>query len=326
MKDYGISVLDQYPLEIFETHRIRSGILCETDQGLFLLKQCEISEKRLPVLIELYKCLEQQKGMLIDMPIANKEGLCLTKAEDETTYMLKRWFEGKECDVRKEEELVEGAATLARLHRAFHSPASKRSPKDMRKEYDRHNRELRKIRDYARKVSLKGEFERVFLQGFDAMYIWADAAQKRLDAIGYEELLKKAEQEEQIAHGEYNYHNLICTEQGMAVTNFEHARAELQINDLYYYLRKILEKHRYSERIGSRILSAYEKEKPLTKQEKDYLAIRLAYPEKYWKTANFYYQTNKAWISARNVEKMQVSLSQQGEKKKFLQNIFAFHL
>ena len=46
--------------------------------------------------------------------------------------------------------------------------------------YIRHNRELRKVRAYIRNVSPKGEFEYLFLEYFDQMEAWADAAVKSL--------------------------------------------------------------------------------------------------------------------------------------------------
>ena len=33
MKDYGISVLTQYQMEVFGTHKVRGAILCDTDKG-----------------------------------------------------------------------------------------------------------------------------------------------------------------------------------------------------------------------------------------------------------------------------------------------------
>lgn len=58
--------------------------------------------------------------------------------------------------------------------------------------YIRHNRELRKVRAYIRNVSPKGEFEYLFLEYFDQMEAWADAAVKSLKASGYKQLYNKA--------------------------------------------------------------------------------------------------------------------------------------
>ncbi len=47
------------------------------------------------------------------------------------------------------------------------------------------------------------------------------------------------------------------------------------------------------------------------------------YPEKYWKQINFYYNANKAWIPARNIEKLRSLEEQQPVRNRFLEQIFA---
>lgn len=47
MKDYGISVLTQYQMEVFGTHKVRGAILCDTDKGLLLLKETRMEESRI---------------------------------------------------------------------------------------------------------------------------------------------------------------------------------------------------------------------------------------------------------------------------------------
>ena len=52
------------------------------------------------------------------------------------------------------------------------------------------------------------------------------------------------------------------------------------------------------------------------------LYYRLAYPEKFWKIVNFYYNTGKAWIPGRNMEKIEKLFAQEREKQLFLEYIF----
>lgn len=47
------------------------------------------------------------------------------------------------------------------------------------------------------------------------------------------------------------------------------------------------------------MLNKYQEVKALSKEELENLSIRFAYPEKYWKLANYYYTHNKAWISEK---------------------------
>ena len=192
--------------------------------------------------------------------------------------------------------------------------------------YRRHNRELKKVRQFTRKVVPKGEFEFAFLKQFDQMYQWAEAAVEELERSDYEKLYAEEMKKFGMIHGEYNYHNIIMTKEGIATTNFEKFRRDIQVEDLYYFLRKCMEKHRYDERLGYRMMRAYDSVNKLGKKERDYLAIRLAYPEKFWKITNSYYHSGKAWIPAKNVEKLSLSVAQTEEKKRFLRNLFAFQI
>ncbi|MBD9155668.1 MAG: CotS family spore coat protein, partial [Lachnospiraceae bacterium] len=50
---------------------------------------------------------------------------------------------------------------------------------------------------------------------------------------------------------------------------------------------------------------------------------RFAYPEKFWKIVNFYYNSRKVWIPGRHMEKLERLLIQQGVKKAFLEQTFS---
>lgn len=337
MKDYGVSVLEQYQTEVYSTRRIRGAVLCSTDKGLLLLAETKAAPGRIPALAALYRVLNENGFTMVDAPLANNEGEYVTQAEDGSRYVLKQWFQGKECDVRREAELLEGVRHLAKLHLVMQMGETKdadgenvwdrgRKGETLAEEYERHNRELRKVRAFVCKRSVKGEFETEFLKGFDQMYALARAATEHLKEAECEKLYEEAYRKNTIIHGDYNYHNLLFCPQGLAVTGFEHAHRDIQIEDFYYFLRKTMEKHRYDERLGARMIRAYDAVFPLSRRQREYLAVRLAYPEKFWKTANIYYHSNKSWISAKNVEKLQLAVAQTEEKKGFLANLFAFHL
>ncbi|XCP86076.1 phosphotransferase [Roseburia hominis] len=330
MKDYGVSVLEQYEMEVFSTRRIRGAVLCDTDRGVFLLKETRVAKGRLPVLLSVYELLGENGLELADAPLANREGEYVSCAEDGTFYMVKRWFCGRECDIRREAELLEGVRLLANLHRILRFPgrsdAEAEKRESLKEEYERHNRELRKVRSFVRKRSVKGEFETVFLQGFEKMYLPASLAAKRLEGEGIAQLYEEFQREGTFIHGDYNYHNLMICPQGMAVTGFERTHQDVQMADFYYFLRKTMEKYHYDERLGYRMMRAYDDVLTLDRPKRDYLAVRLAYPEKFWKIVNMYYHSNKAWIPAKNVEKLRNSIAQSEEKRRFLENLFSFSI
>lgn len=68
----------------------------------------------------------------------------------------------------------------------------------------------------------------------------------------------------------------------------------------------------------SAVLSASQ---ALTPEEIENLRIRFAYPEKYWKLANYYYTHNKAWISEKNVEKLERLWEQMEKWRNFVESV-----
>lgn len=328
MGDYDLEILEQYPIQVDNVRKVRGAFLCETDRGLMLLKQAALSKPRILVMNEIHKAMKSQEHLKCDELIPNKEGDFVTSSEDGISYYMKRWYQGRECDVRKHTEILEAARLLAKIHRLmafpeFHEEFRKT---DLPDEYRRHNRELKKVWTFIRKKPIKGEFESRFLKYFEEMYHVAAAVERRLNGSAYQQLQIQAEQRGCFTHGEYNYHNILITSDGMTAVNFEHVGRDIQPADLYYFLRKVMEKHQWNEKLGGEILRAYCVVNPLTEEEKEYIALRLFYPEKFWKCADTYYNSNKAWISSKSVEKLRVSIEQNETKKTFLEHIFAFHL
>lgn len=363
MQEYELNVLDQYNIDVTGTRKTRGAILCDTQQGLLLLREVTTSEKRIPALCELYEYLKSQGYEWTDPILLNKEGEYVSTAEDGGKYILKQWYQGRECDIRKPAELLAAAGNLAKLHTVMCHELEQGAPAGahLGEEYIRHNRELKKVRRFMRGLSPKGEFEFAFLKYFDQMYQWADLALEELERSDYDALYEDSMERGCMTHGEYNYHNILILSgtaaageavpasvsgrsapRGadyrthgshsareplrIATTNFDKFKKDIQVEDLYYFLRKVMEKHGWKERLGDNMLNAYSAIHPLSSGETEYIKNRLIYPEKFWKIADSYYHSNKAWISVKSIEKLNVAIRQTEEKKRFLENIFSFHL
>jgi len=87
-------------------------------------------------------------------------------------------------------------------------------------------------------------------------------------------------------------------------------------------MRKLLEKSNWSISLGKDMLAAYEELRPLSAVSRIDLYYRLAYPEKFRKIANFYFNSGKAWIPGRNLEKLEKLVEQEPLKQKFLEEVF----
>ncbi len=340
MKEYELEILDQYELGIKGTRKVRGAFFCDTKEGTMLLKETKVSDRRALFMYQILEELEKTKKIKSDLPIYNKEGKLITTSRYGKNYMMKNWFIGKECDVTDQTEILRAVSELAQLHKGwtFHEVQCLEQSNDqelvlkplvgrsLQEEFVRHNREMKKVRNYIRKRVSKGSFEFLYLENFERMFRLAEEITEKLKSFGCNELYRKSVEEKTLIHGDYNYHNILFTATGAVITNFEHVRIDVQVHDLYYFMRKVLEKNQWDYELGNAMIQTYDKERKLQKNEREYLALCLAYPEKFWKMASTYYHSNKAWIPEKNVEKLEVVIEQTDERIKFLNEIFAFHL
>jgi len=187
----------------------------------------------------------------------------------------------------------------------------------------RHNVEIRKIRKYLQTKKKKNEFEKLLLASASPYLEQGERAAAEMKASSYEKLRQRADEEGAVCHGEFSQHNILLENgRGETAVNFDKWNFDLQVADLGYFMRKILEKHGWSERAAERILNAYSARRPLDEGEIETLRLYLSYPWKYWKLANRYYGSRKSWISGRNTEKLKTLNAQQADWLRFVKGSF----
>ncbi len=94
--------------------------------------------------------------------------------------------------------------------------------------------------------------------------------------------------------------------------------------DLANYLRKILEKKvgvRTWENIFWKPMKSREN---CARKEKQLLHVLLLFPEKFWKVSNHYSNSHKAWVSGRDIEKLNRLIAAEPAREHFLENLFSF--
>ena len=316
----GTECLNQYDLEVISLKRGRGAVICETNQGLMLLKECMVSENRIQFEEELLSCLKSYDGIYVDDYRRTSQGELLALAADGSRYLLKRWYGGNECDMRSSSDILAGVRQLAALHRRMRTipPSPLWEQKSVEavpalRSFEKHNREFRRIRSYVKRCRNKSDFELLLTSSFETFYRQALLAAEQMSALA-------PDTEVYLCHGDYNNHHILMEgNRRIAVTEFGKAHSDVQIWDLYHFMRKALEKHNWNVRLGRDMLETYHKILPVSQTERQYLYLLFLYPEKYWKQLNYYYNSNKAWIPERNVEKMRILIKQQESRDQFIQ-------
>ncbi|MCI8299334.1 MAG: CotS family spore coat protein [Lachnospiraceae bacterium] len=317
-------ILEQYPFEVKQTVKGRGALICDTSQGLKILKEYRGSEGRADFLYRLLQFLTEHGQEQVDCIVRTSEEKTLARDVDGTVYMVRDWYEGRECDTKSREDILRAIRQLADIHSILRTfpeeiPDYLQIKDDsLLQENDRHTRELKKVRNFIFNRKKKSDFEMEFLRSFEIFYEEA----QNIVALQQELCSGEAAEERQgiygICHGDYNQHNVIFLRKGMAVLNFEKASYDVQAADLGNFMRKILEKHNWNMGLGMDMLKAYNDVRTLSRPEMKQLYIRLAYPEKFWKIANHYFNTSKAWVCGRNLEKLQKFIHQNEDRENFL--------
>ena len=329
MNDHALEVLEQYDLEVYRTWKGRSVYYADTSEGVHLLKEHRSSEERMEKLWQLLKAMEKVQFFKTDLPVRTKEGQFLVKDSEETSYILKKWREGRECDPRSELDVCRSLEGLGIFHDQAQGIWEFESLEQRKKyegtslveEMEKRTRELKKVQSFIRKKQKKSSFESAYLEVIPGFLQQAYEITSKMKESGYDTFRQQAFLEGRICHGEYMQHNVLLDRSKLILTNFEHAHLDVQCMDIALFLRKIMEKQGWRISQGEKFLRAYEFICPLKDAERQILALRLLYPEKLWKLANHYYHTSKAWIPAKNLEKLKTFASQQNEREKFVQKV-----
>ncbi|MCI8416781.1 MAG: CotS family spore coat protein [Lachnospiraceae bacterium] len=330
MNEKAVQILEQYDLTVLRTYTGRGAVMLETEEGTKTVKEFAGSRMILPYEQQLMQYLQRIGLCITDCIVPNREGELLSRDTDGIFYIVKDWPEGKACETKNREELIRAMELLAGFHQAARGlwkiTPEERHPRmygtSVTEEYEKHNRELKKVRNFIRGRQKKGDFELLFLKEATYFLDMSQKAAEQLAESAYKKLYNKACEEGHICHGEYVHHNILYSRTQSSLINFQRCCIDIQIHDLYLFLRKIMEKHNWNRDLGTRMLEAYEQKLPLSGEEQAYLALRLYYPEKIWKLANHYFHTNKAWIPEKSSEKLTIFLEQEENRIRFLKDIF----
>lgn len=318
------AVLTQYELEIRQITRGRGAYICDTSQGTRLLMSFCGSKER-GELVKAYLLQLKEQGFDVEQIYQNQLSEAVT--EDAMTgecFILKDYVEGTELNTTSIQEIAEGARLLAIYHRAASQVSKtfvkewKLEPKSVASVFERHYKELVKVKNFIRAKKKKTEFERVYMEHYEQM--------RQIAERSIQILIKQEEQSPRclICHGDYNQHNILNQKGIWKIVHFEGMTYTWAMCDLANYLRKMLEKNAWDITVGRTIIDAYNIIWGLDKEEYAQLYALLLFPEKFWKVTNHYMNSNKAWISEREIEKLKKAIELEPKRLKFTENLFSF--
>ncbi len=326
MNDRAISILENYDFTVLKVRKARGAFVCETDRGLKIMKEYQAPVSKLTLMDGLLQAVAEKAEVDVDTLTADKEGKFISYDRDGMGYVVKDYYDGRECLAGESEDLKSAMKALALLHEVLILP-KECMPEglhryDLEEDIARQNRGLKKIRSFIRGRSPKTGFELALLNAYNIFLEQALSVEERIRSEDFSGLYELIENERQFAHGDFQYHNLLFGKDRAAIINFEKCQWDSRVRDIALFLRKTLEKADWNVELGSRLMKEYEAVNPLSESERRQLFYRLAYPEKFRKIANFYYNCNKAFLSEQYMSKLQNVLRLEKSKHLFLRKVF----
>lgn len=324
LNEKAIGLLKQYDIDVKKTGRARGGFVCDTSRGLVLFKEYDVKERHLRFEKDIMAKL-QSVDCKADYFLNFDNENSVIEGEDGKKYVLKQWYVSRECNIKDRSDVIKSAGMLGKIHKILQGKMGEECtdlyPCDLRDEFVRHTIEIKRARNYVRKKNNKNTFENELLKCIDKFYRKAEETSMEILKCDYQAMREKAYESQSVCHGAFNHHNIIFVGKEPVAVDYKNAVIDVQITDLYDFLRKVMEKYNWDIQLGNSIIESYDKEKSISLQERKLLHVMLQYPEKFWKVTNKYYNSNKAWISDKNMEKLKMVKEQADVKQKFVDTI-----
>ena len=193
MIDRYLEALEQYEMEIISVRKGRGAWICETDQGLKLLREYRGTVRRLEIEDQILGMIDTRTSLRTDRYERNREGGLLTMAGDGTRYILKEWFSDRECNIRDSYEVRQSIARPAMLHAQLARIPFQEEwrmgsvcREQAGPEMNRHIREMQKARSFIRRKRGKTEFELCVIGNYNGFYEQAKEAADEMIRLGEE--------------------------------------------------------------------------------------------------------------------------------------------
>jgi len=221
---------------------------------------------------------------------------------NEDLYTLSEWIEGREADFTNENDLIVATEALAKLHEAskgFEPPENSKLKSDLGRWphlMEKRVKSLDKMRDMARKKTLKSEFDIKYLKSYEEFKKLGFEAINILSNSNYVELCNIAEEEKSFCHHDYTYHNIIISENNSVnIIDFDYCKKEIRAYDISNFIIKVLKRVNWDFKYAKLILDNYNKMSSISEEEHKVIFAFLIFPQRFWRLANRFYYNEVSW-------------------------------
>ncbi len=287
-QDFGISVNKCY--------KVRGAYICETHKDTKIIRRSNATPGQINLQYNIKEHLIKRGFSCVNRLYVSRKNTPYTISRNHI-FIMSDWNRGLNVDFCNVEDIYNTIRLLAQLHIAgegFKTTGySKGKIKNLGETYSKRLRETRNLKKRIENESHKTEFEVLYLKHVYAYRELQELAMKFVYKENYEDHIQLARDKQTIVHGHYNYHQIKKVDDGMIVSGFERSGYDVQLTDLAYVVRRIMQKNKWDPALLLDILKEYHKIRPLTAREWGIMKGMIIFPDKFAKLCNTYYHSKR---------------------------------
>lgn len=320
-----------YGLKIYSQQQNRDVYQLETNQGNLCFKEIEYSLKKF---LFIYNAMEHLlKNGFNQLPafIHTLTGDPYITYQDKY-YFLSEWLDGRESDFDNLADLEMGLIALAKLHRAskgFKPPSNVKVKSRLGvwpKRFKKRLKALKEFRDIALNREEQTRFDRYYLKHADTIIEEGEKSLKILESSAYDKLNKQAKKDRTFCHNDFVYHNVLIDDSipKAYIIDYDYCRYDIRVYDLARLIRRLIKEKKYKEDILDIVLTAYNSEYPLLKEEYPILAAFLQFPQRCWRMCDRYYNNKRDWGEKKFRSRLKRAVRRYRYKRSLVKEIISY--
>jgi spore coat protein, CotS family len=316
----------QFGIKIENIKPNKGVYLLKTDQGMKCLKKINYGTQKLLFVYGAKEHLVKNGFLKVDRYCLNVDGSPYALV-NEDIYTLSEWIEGRECDFRRKDDLINASKSLANLHiasKGYEPPENSKLKTDLGRWpnlMEKRVRSFDKMRDMIRKKGNKTNFDLNYMK---AIQFYKDIGKVAMEVLAdsqYMDLCRITEEEKGFCHHDFTYHNIIIdTEDFVNVIDFDYCKREIRTYDISAFMIKVLKRADWDLECAETIINSYNEVSPLKEEEYRTLFAFLLFPQRFWRLANRYYYNEVNWPSNTFNNKLEELISEQEKYIKFIES------
>ncbi len=326
MREFSASILEPFGLRAKRVTRAYGAFICDTNQGVKLVKTVTEPEEVLLFAHGVKEHLARQGFAGTDRYQLSQNGTICEESGGER-YTVRSWLHAEEAELTNEDCAVHMACLLGRMHQAageYETPVQNSGNNRCYEWPQKIYKSNRKLQTYSKMLRKNGrytEFDLMVLECLPSHIEQALAAQEFFLGKEYTQLAERADRKRAFGHGRYTEHTVLIGRGQSLITDFEQSCYMIPVIDMALLLERAMRKNEWREQIGVKMLEGYDRWCPMGREEKHMVYALMLYPRRLYELCSEAYHMKRSWMPISYNRKLEELLRQQKKRKEFLKRL-----